>query len=298
MKRKVAVIVDGTGAVPTAVAAAYDIGVLPFHVIVDGRDHIDAEVDLQWLFGRLRQRRNLPTTAAPSIGEAVRAFDWAAERADSAISIHLTSAFSKSYESGLQARAVAMEKYPHMQIEVIDSRTAEAGELAMAIETAGLALKGAGFDEVVRRAYETRDSLAHFYCFETLFYRDKGGRTFKAKPWAAAESAGGPGLKVLLEVDQSTDGTVQPICRAKTKKQLFERIIRLVSERMNGAALCGAIVHANAAQEAESLEQLLRNELKCERIEIAHTCAASVVQSGEGFIAFACHTSTGDLERI
>lgn len=297
MRRKVAVIVDGTAAVPPAVSTEYDIGVLPFHVIVDGRDRIDAEVDLHWLFDLLRQRRNVPTTAAPSIGEALRAYDWAAERADTAISIHLTSAFSKSYESGLEARALAKEKYPQMQIEVIDSRTGEAGELAMAIEAAGFALKGASFDEVVQRAYEVRDSLSQFYCFETLFYRDKGGRTFKAKPWAEAENNGGAGLRALLEVDHSTDGTVRPICRAKTKKQLFKKMIRLASERMNGAALCAAIVHVNAAQEAESLGQLLRDELQCERIQVAHSCAATAVQSGEGFIAFACHASTGGLDR-
>ncbi len=293
MKRKVAVIADGTTAVPQELVDQYDIGLLPFHVIVDGRDYLESEVDMDWLLNRLRQRGDLPTTSAPSIGEALRAYEWAAERADSAISIHLTSVFSKSYEASLEARAIALKKYPHMQIEVMDSRTAEAGELAIAAAAARLAMQGADFHDVVQKAYEVRDSLCLLYCFETLFYRNKGGRVFKAKPWAEAESRGASGLKALVEVDYATGGTMQPVCRAKTKTQLLKKMVRIASDQTNGGTLSGAIVHVNASEDAYCLQKLLRDEVACESICVSHASAASSIHGGDGFVAFGFHNGAG-----
>jgi len=195
MRRKVAVIVDAPAAVPQSVVDKLDIGIVPLHAIVDGRDYLETEVDMDWLLARLRQKGEVPTTSAPSIGEILNAYEWAAERAESAISIHMTSVFSKGYGAALEARKLALEKHPGMQIEVIDSRTAEAGELPITVEAATRAMEGASFEEVVTETYRVRDGICALFCFETLFYRDKGGRVFKAKPWAEAEENSGAGFK-------------------------------------------------------------------------------------------------------
>jgi len=157
MRRKVAVIVDAPAAVPQDLVEKLDIGIVPLHAIIDGRDYLETEVEMEWLLTRLRQKGDVPTSSAPSIGEVLNAYEWAAQRADSAISIHMTSVFSKGYGAALEARKLALEKHPGMQIEVIDSRTVEAGEMPIAVEAARLAMDGAGFDEVVREAHEVRD---------------------------------------------------------------------------------------------------------------------------------------------
>ncbi len=287
MERRVAVIADGTAAVPPCLRNRYDIGVLPLHVIVDGRDYLETDVDMSWLLERLRRQADLPTTSAPSVGEALRTYQYAAERGWAAVSIHLTSAFSKSYESGLLARALAMEKHPEMQIEVVDSHTAEAGELAIAAAAARLADQGAGFDDVVRKVYEIRDALCNLYCFETLFYRDKGGRIFKAKPWAEAEHQRGTGLKALIEVDHASGGSMQPVCRARTKRQLLNKIVEIARERAGAHSVTAAIVHVNADEEAELLAAMIKGNLLCETVDIAHASAASSVHGGDGFVTCA-----------
>ncbi len=292
MKRKVAVIVDAPAAVPQELVDNYDIGIVPLHAIVDGKDYLETEVDMDWLLNRLRQRGEVPTTSAPSIGEVFRAYEWAAERADSAISIHMTSVFSKGYGAALEARSLAREKFPGMRIEVVDSRTVEAGELPIAVEAARLAMQGADFDEVVRKTYEVRDAMCALFCFETLFYRDKGGRIFKAKPWAEAESHSGTGFKAMIEVDHSTEGTVQLISRAKAKKQLLKKMVQTASERIKGRAFSGAIVHVNAAQDAEFLARMLNDGLLCSNLYISHGRAVTAIQNGEGFVTFGFHPIT------
>ncbi len=286
MRRKVAVIVDAPAAVPQEVVDRLDMGVVPLHAIVDGKDYLETEVDMDWLLTRLRQKGEVPTTSAPSIGEILLAYEWAAQRADSAISIHMTSLFSKGYGAALEARKLALEKHPNMQIEVIDSQTVEAGEMPIAIEAAELAMQGASFEEVVQRTYQVRDALCSLYCFETLFFRDKGGRVFKAKPWAEAEGNGGTGFKAMIEVDHSTGGTVNLVSRSRAKKQLVKMMVQLAAERVDGNRLRGAIVHVNAAQDAACLERMLRAELQCDWLYVSHGRAVTAIQNGEGFVTF------------
>ncbi|HHE41234.1 MAG TPA: DegV family protein, partial [Dehalococcoidia bacterium] len=53
MKRKVAIVVDAPAAVPQELVDEYDIGIVPLHVIVDGQDYPETEVDMEWLLKRL-----------------------------------------------------------------------------------------------------------------------------------------------------------------------------------------------------------------------------------------------------
>ena len=289
MKRPVAVIVDAPSAVPAGVIEKYDIGIVPLHAIVDGKDYAENAVDMEWLYDRLRRKGEVPTTSAPSVGEILRAYEWAASRAESAVSIHMTSVFSKGYEAALEARGLALEKHPGMQIEVVDSCTVEAGEMPIAIEAAELAMDGAGFDEVVRKTYQVRDDMCALYCFETLFYRDKGGRIYKAKPWAEAEEHSGTGFKAMIEVDHSTGGTVRLIGRGRAKKQLMRKMVRVAVERVGDKKLYGAIVHANAAMDADCLRSMIESELQCEALFVSPGLAVTAVQNGEGFVTFGFH---------
>ncbi len=290
MKRPVAVIVDAPAAVPQELVDKYDIGIVPLHAIIDGKDYPETEVDMDWLLHRLEQKGDVPTTSATSIGEFLLAYDRAAERADSVVSLHMTSKFTKTYECAVEARKMSLEKYPGMRIETVDTQTVEAGEIPIALEAARLAMDGVDFDEVVRRTYEVRDAMCSLYCFETLFYRDKGGRVFKAKPWAEAEEQSATGFKAMIEVDHSTDGTVQLVARAHIKKQLFKKMAAIAADRVGTGKLAGAIVHIRAEEDAEYLKRLLEEKVDVESLVISHGRAVTAIQNGTGFVTFGFHS--------
>ena len=163
--------------------------------------------------------------------------------------------------------------------------------MPIAVEAAELAMQGASFDEVVKKAYQVRDTMCALYCFETLFFRDKGGRIFKAKPWAEAEGNSGTGFKAMIEVDHSTGGTVNLVSRSRAKKQLVKMMAQLAAERVDGKSLRGAIVHLNAPQDAACLERMLREELRCESLHVSQGRAVTAIQNGEGFITFGFHAA-------
>lgn len=286
--KKVGVVVDAPAAIPAAIAREYEIAIVPLHAIVDGEDYLETEVDMQWLYRRLRETESVPTTSFPSPGEFLVAYRRVAEGAESIVSIHMTSMFSKGYEAALEARRVLGKELPNVRVEVIDSRTVEAGEMPIAVEAARAAKEGRDFEEVVELARGIQANMNALYAFETLFYRDKGGRIFKAKPWAEAEVRSG-GFRAMIEVDASTGGTVSLVARARTKKRMMGKMVEIAEDRMGDRKVRAAIVHANVPQQAEELKELVLSRLRCEEIHVSEALAVTAIQNGEGFISFAFH---------
>lgn len=289
MKRKVAVIVDAPAAVPQELVDRYDLEIVPLHAIIDGKDYPETEVDMDWLLERLEQPGDVPTTSASSVGDFLKAYEWAAERAQSAVSIHMTARFTKTYENALTAKDMILEKYPGMRVEAVDTQTVEAGEMPIALAVARMAAEGAEFDDVVKKAYEVRDAICSLYCFETLFFRDKGGRIFKAKAWAESEEQSSAGFKAMIEVDHSTEGTVNLVARARAKKQLINKMASIAAEKMGDGRLSGAIVHIRAQEEALALKRLLEQKMAIEEVVISHGRAVTAIQNGLGFVTFGFH---------
>ena len=289
MKRKVAVIVDAPAAVPQDIIEKYDLGIVPLHAVIDGVDYPETEVDIEWLLERLEQKTNVPTTSATSIGEFLVAYEAAAERGDSIVSLHMTGKFTKTYENAVEARRMFIEKHPSVRIEAIDTETVEAGETPIAIEAARLAMEGADFGTVVARAHEVRDAMCSLYCFDTLFFRDKGGRIFKAKPWAESEENSSAGFKAMIEVDHSTDGTVQLVARARSKRQLLGKMASIAADKVGTGKLSGSIVHIRAEEDAQYLKGLLEDKVDVDSLTISHGLAVTAIQNGLGFVVFGFH---------
>ena len=60
--KEVAIIVDSVAMIPPEVAEKYGISVVPSHVVMDGKDYLETEIDREQVYARLRTNENLPTT--------------------------------------------------------------------------------------------------------------------------------------------------------------------------------------------------------------------------------------------
>lgn len=65
--KEVMIITDSLSAISPELAEEYDIIVVPYHLIFDGKDYPDNTLDRGELFARLESYQNLPTHAACTI---------------------------------------------------------------------------------------------------------------------------------------------------------------------------------------------------------------------------------------
>ena len=131
----IAIITDTDASLPADVAARYDIRQVPI-IIQFGEESFRTEIDIDdvSLFARIDREGKLPTTAAPSPGQFLEAFQAAfAAGADAVICLCVSSQISATYDAAVTAK----EMMPEHTIEVVDSRMVSMAQGFMVLAAGG-----------------------------------------------------------------------------------------------------------------------------------------------------------------
>jgi len=287
--KRVAISCDG-GTILPKTAEKYGFTVIPCPIIMDGKQYLEPEVNMDELYTVLDNRENLPTTAIANPEEFAQHFTRLSQEAEAILHICQTPVFTALYKNALQAREMLSEKLPKTRIEVINSFTAGIGPVTLAIGAAKAAAQGKGMDEVNELVNSIVPRLSFISNRDTLFYLDKGGRICEARDWAKAEPANS--FRAILEVNATTEGIFKPLARVKTLTQVMEKFIEIAKERTgDGQKLHGAIGYSRGAEErVEKLKEMLLSELKFDWLYAAEYSAAVVVHNGRGQMDLAFYT--------
>lgn len=270
-------------------ARKYGITLIPFHIIIDGKDYLDPEVDMESLYARLAKRENLPTAAPFSVEECLQTFRQLSQNAEAILHISMTQAFTAAYKVALQAKEMAQKELPRTAIEVVDSHTTGGGLALIALEAAEVAAQGKNLKEISELVNHTIPRINQLSARDTLFYLDKGGRIFEAKSWAKAESVNS--FRAIIEIDASTGGITKPVARAKTRTQIMNKMVDIARERTGGKNLHSAILHTKAPELAEQLKEMILSQLHCDKLYIGEGSSTVALFNGRGLIELTFYSS-------
>jgi DegV family protein with EDD domain len=287
--KSVAVSCDG-GTILPKTAEKYGFAVIPCPIIMDDKQYMEPEVDMDRLYAALDNREKLPTTAIANPEEFAQHFTRLSQEAEGILHICQTPVFTALYKNALQAKEMLSEKLPKTRIEVVNSFTAGIGPATLAIGAAKAAAQGKGMDEIKEFVNSVIPRLSFISNRDTLFYLDKGGRICEARDWAKAEPANS--FRAILEVNAATEGVFKPLARVKTLTQVMEKFIEIVKERTrDGQKLHGAFGYSRGAEERVSkLKEMLLAELKFDWLYDAEYSAAVVVHNGRRQMDLAFYT--------
>ena len=287
---KVAIVADSTISMPLEVAMKHGIAVIPFHVIMDGKSHLDIEVDREQLYAQLREKGNLPTTSGYTAEECLRVYQELSQRAEAILQISMTSAFTAmGYNAAMKAKEIARGKLPNTTIEVIDSQAVGPALTLVVLEAAEAAAQGKSLREVAEIASSVISRVNELEGSDTLFYLDKGGRIFQAKSWVEAQAKNS--FRTIVEIDTSVGGLTKPVARAKTKTQIMEKMVDIAKERVGNKKLHAAIAHTNVPDQAEQLREMVLSRFQCDELYVNEASAPTAVHNGEGLIEFGFYGS-------
>jgi len=278
--RKVAITTNSASI--SVEAAKHDVTIIPFHIIMDGRDYLDPEIDMEKLYARLSEKKRLPTTSTPTVEEFLQAFTELSQKAEAILHISMTKAFTVAYKLALQAKEEAKEKLPKTTIEVIDSCTVSGGLALICLEAARAARQGKSLSAIIELVNHMIPRMTQLSVRDTLFYLDKVGGIFEAKSWVKAESV--TSFRAIVEIDASTGGVTKPIARAKTRTQIMQKMVDIAKERVKDKKIHAAIVHTKVPDQAEQLKKMLLSQLQCEELHIGQGSATVAVANGKGLI--------------
>jgi DegV family protein with EDD domain len=273
----ISIVTDTDSSLPTALAAQYQIRQVPILVHFGAEAFkTGEEIDDARLFARINRDKKLPTTAAPSPGQFVEAFQSALEAgADTVICFCVSSAVSATYQAALTAR----ETLPDRDIEVVDTQVLSLAQAFIALGAAETAQAGASKAEVLARAREI-GSRAHLYAaLPTLKYLAMSGRV----SYVAAGLANVLNIQPVLTM---RDGKLDLLERVRTRAKAWGRVIELAVESAGGKPVERlGIFHVNALAEARAFEEKLRASLPMLPSAVyAELTPGLSVHSGEGLV--------------
>jgi DegV family protein with EDD domain len=252
---RIAIITDTDSSLPLDLASEYNIVEVPIIVQFGDESYRDVyDIDNAEVFARVDREGKLPTTAAPSPGTFVDAYQAAFDAgSDQILCLTISSEMSAVYTAALSAA----EMFPGKTIKVVDSRTVAYAEGLMSIEAAKAIANGASMDEAVAMAVNLRDRSHLFAALSTLKYLAMSGRVGQV-------AAGFGSLLEIKPILTLRNEKLEMLERIRTQGKAWTRVIDLAMEASGGSDVESlAILHVNAPEAACLFEQQVRAALAC-----------------------------------
>ncbi|MBB6675518.1 DegV family protein [Cohnella nanjingensis] len=217
---EIVLVTDSTADIPSEIRERLGIEMVPLQVLFGEESYLDnVTLSPAQFFEKLKGFGGMPKTSQPSPNDFLAVFQRLIAERKTVISVHLSSAFSGTYQSALIAQSMLEGEG---DVTVIDSKSASYGYGMLVVKSAELAKQGASKAEIVAEIARLRREMRLYFLVDTLEYLQRGGRIGKA----AALFGTLLNIKPILTI--GGDGVIYPVDKVRGQKRAFARIIELI----------------------------------------------------------------------
>lgn len=247
---KIKIVTDSTADIPKHLLDELNIVVVPLKVHFGEETYLDGvDITAAEFYEKLQNASQLPTTSQPSPADFLSIYkNTASEPGDEIISIHLSSAFSGTYQSAVLAKQLLEEQIP---VHIVDSKYASYGHGMLAVTAARMAAEGKSAEEILDTIDRLRKESRIYFVVDTLQYLYKGGRIGKASALFGSLL----NIKPILTVDEA--GEVAPLDKVRGHKNALARIIEMLQRDFGDRALHIIIGHSSSMDAAKELHDMV-----------------------------------------
>ncbi|MFN8497825.1 MAG: DegV family protein [Anaerolineae bacterium] len=267
------IVTDSTASMPSDLLESYRIVVVPLRVLFGHESYRDGvDMNNEEFYARLATVDRLPTTSQPTVAEFYDVYQQIVDAGDQAVSIHLSSKLSGTYNAAAQAAA----EFPPGAVSVIDTNWISLPLAFQVRAAAEAAAHGASIEEVINVVQHLDPRLRLYFVLDTLENLRKGGRISGAK----AMIGGLLNVKPILQLE---DGAIEPVESPRSKKAAIRKLLELMDATIPAnAPLHVAVIDARAPSERDELERQIRERFNV--VEVLRAEVGSIIGT---------HTGTG-----
>ena len=251
---KVAIVTDSTAYLPQATLDQYHISVIPLSLVWGDQILLDG-VDMQPadFYERLSKSKLMPTTSQVTPEAMRETFQALLDQGYDVLGIFLSSKFSGTVQSAMQARDMLNGAAP--KIAIVDSLSTTMAMGWPVLTAARAAQAGESLAECQKIAMEACQRTGVMFVVETLEFLRRGGRIGGAQALLGTVL----NIKPVLEM---RDGHIEPVEKVRTKQKAILRVVEEVAERLRGGtSVRVAVTHANSAADASSMLESTRGAM-------------------------------------
>lgn len=233
MKESFHIISDGSCDLPKELTQEKNITVVPFYVSFDDTHYFkeNVEIDIRDFYQQMVEKKGVyPKSSMPSIQDYEEAFLPFAEAGVPVICICITTKFSGSMQSALNAKALVLEKYPQAEITVIDATINTVLQGQYVLEAVNLRDRGVVYEDAVARLEEIKSTGRIFFTVGNMEYLKHGGRIGKVSALAGSVLD----IRPIITLKQ---GEIFPSGIDRGRKRTLKKVMDLLLEYLQKSCL-------------------------------------------------------------
>lgn len=259
------IISDGSCDLEQAIIEKYNLQVVPFYITIDGQHYQKEKEDIHvhdFYQYMVDHKEVFPKTSMPSIEDYIKVFTNVLNQQQDIICICITTKFSGSYNSAMNAKQMLEEQYPNQKITVIDATVNTVLQGLLVIEAAQMKEAGYTYEDVVSKIEEIKSTGRIFFTVGNFEYLIHGGRIGKVAG-VAAKTLGIRPLIVLHDGEIFAMGVTRG--REKSKKKVLDYTIKYFKDNHLSPSdyrLC--VGYGYDREEGEKFKESLNDLLKQE----------------------------------
>ena len=218
------IISDGSCDLPVAFAEEKNVSIVPFYVSFDDEhyERENVEIQIRDFYQQMVDRKGVyPKSSMPATQDYVDAFLPWVEKKVPVVCICITTKFSGSMQSALNAKNIILEDHPDARIEVIDSTINTVLQGLYVQEAIRLRDAGYGFEDAVKRLEEIKSTGRIFFTVGDMEYLQHGVRIGKVASVAGSVL----GIRPIITLKQ---GEIYPSGIGRGRKRTFEKSLELL----------------------------------------------------------------------
>ncbi|MBO5283910.1 MAG: DegV family protein [Lachnospiraceae bacterium] len=218
------VITDGSCDLPPEWAEQMRYSVVPFYVSFDD-EHYQKEIEeigIREFYQQMMDRKGVyPKSSMPSTQDYVDAFTPWVDQNMPVICICITTKFSGSLQSAVNAAQMIREEKPQARIQVIDSTVNTVLQGLLVLEVMKYQQSGKSYEETIQRIEEIKSTGRIFFTVGDMEYLKHGGRIGKVSAVAGSVL----GIKPVITLKQ---GEIFPSGIGRSRRKNLDKTISLL----------------------------------------------------------------------
>jgi DegV family protein with EDD domain len=278
----VKILSDSACDLPKEIIDEYNIDILPIIVIKDDAEYLDGvTIDPKDLYDNMRAGQVYKTAQIPPKMFEEK-FEEYAKNGEDVIYIAFSSGLSSTYQTSILTRDSLKEKYPNMNIDIIDSKSASVGFGLLVHKAAQMAKEGKSKEEILKMLDFYITHIEHIFTVDNIEYLFRGGRVTRTQAFVG----GLLNIKPILDIPE--DGTLQPREKVRGRKKVLARMIEIMEERAGYADLKNQVIginHGDDIEGAMKLKGMIEEKFGCTNFIINVIGCAIGAHSGPGTLS-------------
>ena len=227
------IISDGSCDLSPALTREKNVTVVPFYVSFDDTHYFkeNVEIDIRDFYQQMVEKKGVyPKSSMPSIRDYEEAFLPFAKEDIPLICICITTKFSGSMQSALNAKELVLEKYPHAKITVINSTVDTVLQGLYVLEAVELRDHSFSYEAAIKRLEEIKSTGRIFFTVGNMEYLRHGGRIGKVSALAGSVLD----IRPIITLKQ---GEIFPSGIDRGRKRTLKKVVDLLLEYLKESPL-------------------------------------------------------------